>query len=152
MKYRMKYRLKDRELQKKLDEISKGDLSDALEVCSAAVASALKRGKPTTIWFGVQPQLSLEITSDMLEEVREYDPRAWNDYSKVNPPEGVLMRVECHDGSKACAQLRFFEREGFCRPEGLWCDIDGTPWPIADSDAVVRFRPWDDPDGEEDEE
>ena len=147
----MKYRLKDRELQKKLDEISKGDLSDALEVCSAAVASALKRGKPTTIWFGVQPQLSLEITSDMLEEVREYDPRAWNDYSKVNPPEGVLMRVECHDGSKACAQLRFFEREGFCRPEGLWCDIDGTPWPIADSDAVVRFRPWDDPDGEEDE-
>jgi len=148
----MKYRLKDRELQKKLDEISKGDLSDALEVCSAAVASALKRGKSTTIWFGVQPQLSLEITSDMLEEVREYDPRAWNDYSKVNPPEGVLMRVECHDGSKACAQLRFFEREGFCRPEGLWCDIDGTPWPIADSDAVVRFRPWDDPDGEEDEE
>ena len=148
----MKYRLKDRELQKKLDEISQGDLSDALEVCSAAVASALKRGKPTTIWFGVQPQLSLEITSDMLEEVREYDPRAWNDYSKVNPPEGVLMRVECHDGSKACAHLRFFEREGFCRPEGLWCDIDGTPWPIADSDAVVRFRPWDDPDGEEDEE
>nr|DAK71850.1 MAG TPA: hypothetical protein [Caudoviricetes sp.] len=148
----MRFRLKDRELQKKLDEISKGDLSDALEVCSAAVASALKRGKPTTIWFGVQPQLSLEITSDMLEEVREYDPRAWNDYSKVNPPEGVLMRVECHDGSKACAQLRFFEREGFCRPEGLWCDIDGTPWPIADSDAVVRFRPWDDPDGEEDEE
>lgn len=148
----MKYRLKDRGLQKKLDEISKGDLSDALEVCSAAVASALKRGKSTTIWFGVQPQLSLEITSDMLEEVREYDPRAWNDYSKVNPPEGVLMRVECHDGSKACAQLRFFEREGFCRPEGLWCDIDGTPWPIADSDAVVRFRPWDDPDGEEDEE
>lgn len=148
----MKYRLKDRGLQKKLDEISKGDLSDALEVCSAAVASALKRGKPTTIWFGVQPLLSLEITSDMLEEVREYDPRAWNDYSKVNPPEGVLMRVECHDGSKACAQLRFFEREGFCRPEGLWCDIDGTPWPIADSDAVVRFLPWDDPDGEENEE
>lgn len=36
----MKYRLKDRGLQKKLDEISKGDLSDALEVCSAAVASA----------------------------------------------------------------------------------------------------------------
>lgn len=148
----MKYRLKDRELQKKLDEISQGDLSDALEVCSAAVASALKRGKSTTIWFGVQPKLSLEITSNMLEEVREYDPRAWNDYSKVNPPEGVLMRVECHDGSKACAQLRFFEREGFCRPEGLWCDIDGTPWPIADSDAVARFRPWDDPDGEEDEE
>ena len=104
------------------------------------------------LWFGEGSQFSAALYADMLEEVREYDPRAWNDYSKVNPPEGVLMRVECHDGSKACAQLRFFEREGFCRPEGLWCDIDGTPWPIADSDAVVRFRPWDDPDGEEDEE
>jgi hypothetical protein len=78
----MKYRLKDRGLQKKLDEISKGDLSDALEVCSAAVASALKRGKQTTIWFGVQPQLSLEIASDMLEEVREYDPHGWNDFPR----------------------------------------------------------------------
>ena len=90
----MKYRLKDRELQKKLDEISKGDLSDALEVCSAAVASALKRGKSTTIWFGVQPQLSLEIASDMLEEVREYDPHGWNSFPEVEPPEGVWMRCE----------------------------------------------------------
>lgn len=90
----MKYRLKDRGLQKKLDEISKGDLSDALEVCSAAVASALKRGKPTTIWFGVQPQLSLEITSDMLEEVAEYDPHGWNKYPEVEPPKDVWMRCE----------------------------------------------------------
>lgn len=85
----MKYRLKDRELQKKLDEISKGDFSDALEVCSAAVASALKRGKPTTIWFGVQPQLSLEIASDMLEEVQEYDPHAWNKYPEAAQAERV---------------------------------------------------------------
>lgn len=142
----MKYRLKDRELQKKLDEISKGDLSDALEVCSAAVASALKRGKPTTIWFGVQPQLSLEITSDMLEEVREYDPHGWNDFPEVEPPEGVLMRVECRDGRKACAKYRLFI-EG-----GSWCDVNGGAWPEAYSQSVARFRPWDDPDGEEDEE
>lgn len=142
----MKYRLKDRELQKKLDEISKGDLSDALEVCSAAVASALKRGKPTTIWFGVQPQLSLEITSDMLEEVREYDPHKWNDFPEVEPPEGVLMRVECRDGKKACAKYRLFI-EG-----GSWCDVNGGAWPEAYSQSVARFRPWDDPDGEEDEE
>ena len=142
----MRFRLKDRELQKKLDEISKGDLSDALEVCSAAVASALKRGKPTTIWFGVQPQLSLEITSDMLEEVREYDPHGWNDFPEVEPPEGVLMRVECRDGRKACAKYRLFI-EG-----GSWCDVNGGAWPEAYSQSVARFRPWDDPDGEEDEE
>lgn len=136
----MKYRLKDRELQKKLDEISKGDLSDALEVCSAAVASALKRGKSTTIWFGVQPQLSLEIASDMLEEVREYDPHGWNAFPEVEPPEGVLMRVECRDGRKACAKYRLFI-EG-----GSWCDINGGAWPEAYSQSVARFRPWDEDD------
>lgn len=136
----MKYRLKDRELQKKLDEISKGDLSDALEVCSAAVASALKRGKPTTIWFGVQPQLSLEIASDMLEEVAEYDPHGWNDFPEVEPPEGVLMRVECRDGRKACAKYRLFI-EG-----GSWCDVNGGAWPEAHSQSVARFRSWDEED------
>ena len=136
----MKYRLKDRELQEKLDEISKGDLSDALEVCSAAVAFALKRGKSTTIWFGVQPQLSLEIASDMLEEVREYDPHGWNSFPEVEPPEGVLMRVECRDGRKACAKYRLFI-EG-----GSWCDINGGAWPEAYSQSVARFRPWDEDD------
>ncbi len=136
----MKYRLKDRELQRKLDEISKGDFSDALEVCSAAVASALKRGKPTTIWFGVQPQLSLEIASDMLEEVAEYDPHGWNDFPEVEPPEGVLMRVECRDGRKACAKYRLFI-EG-----GSWCDVNGGAWPEAYSQSVARFRSWDEED------
>lgn len=148
----MRYRLKDHELQRKLDEISDGSFSSRLADVSGSIPNLFRESITTRIYFGDKYQFSLQATQDMLEEVREYDPHKWNEYSKVNPPEGVLMRVECHDGSKACAQLRFFEREGFCRPEGLWCDIDGTPWPIADSDAVVRFRPWDDPDGEEDEE
>ena len=162
----MKYRLKDRELQKKLDEATDGEFSRRLQndrermdgmilIGCMGMIEDRRRHHHTKI-----QRMTLCFATDEIEEVAEYDPhgvaeydpRAWNDYSKVNPPEGVLMRVECHDGSKACAQLRFFEREGFCRPEGLWCDIDGTPWPIADSDAVVRFRPWDDPDGEEDEE
>lgn len=127
----MKYRLKDRGLQKKLDEISKGDLLDALEVCSAAVASALKRGKPTTIWFGVQPQLSLEITSDMLEEVREHDPTKWNNYPEVTPPEGALMRVE---GEHAYAARYVVDDVG-----GYWMSDDGF-----ELDNVYRFRPWED--------
>lgn len=154
----MKYRLKDHELQRKLDEATDGEFSRRLQndrermegmilIGCMGMIEDRRRHHHTKL-----QRMTLCFATDEIEEVAEYDPRAWNDYSKVNPPEGVLMRVECHDGSKACAQLRFFEREGFCRPEGLWCDIDGTPWPIADSDAVVRFRPWDDPDGEENEE
>ena len=134
----MKYRLKDRGLQKKLDEISKGDLSDALEVCSAAVASALKRGKPTTIWFGVQPQLSLEITSDMLEEVREYDPHKWNEYPEVTPPEGVWMRCET-DVNAIGRKIRHVAK------------FDGREWRDYLSKQVVvhRFRSWDNPEDDE---
>lgn len=130
----MKYRLKDRELQKKLDEISKGDLSDALEVCSAAVASALKRGKSTTIWFG--PQLSLEITSDMLETVEDYDPRKWNDFPKIEPPVGVLMRVECNQ-MKTCL---VFENGKWRYPSGESFENYEFAFP------VKRFRPWDEED------
>lgn len=141
----MKYRLKDRELQKKLDDISKGDLSDALEVCSAAVASALKRGKSTTIWFGVQPMLSLEITPDMLEEVREYAPHKWNDFPEVEPPEDVWMRVErCVDGRTYHFAARYV-------PVG---DSEDYEW-LSEANLSIdvdRFRPWDDPDGEEDKE
>ena len=132
----MKYRLKDRGLQKKLDEISKGDLSDALEVCSAAVASALKRGKPTTIWFGVQPQLSLEITYDMLEEVREYDPHGWNAFPEVEPPEGVLMRVECNQMNTCLV----FENGKWRYPSGESFENYELAFP------VKRFRPWDEDD------
>ncbi len=151
----MRYRLKDRELQKKLDEATDGEFSRRLQndrermdgmilIGCTGMIEDRRRHNHTKL-----QRMTLCFAQDEIEEVAEYDPRAWNDYSKVNPPEGVLMRVECHDGSKACAQLRFFEREGFCRPEGLWCDIDGTPWPIADSDAVERFRPWDNPEDEE---
>lgn len=137
----MRFRLKDRELQKKLDEISKGDFSDALEVCSAAVASALKRGKPTTIWFGVQPQLSLEITSDMLEEVREYDPHKWNDFPEVEPPEDVWMRVErCVDGRTYHFAARYV-------PVG---DSEDYEW-LSEANLSIdvdRFRQWDQEDEE----
>ena len=149
----MTFRLKDKNLQVPLDALSDGDFSKRLQHANhddgmIFVEFGEKLESPG---FDLH-RFNLAFFDDEVKEIHRYNPHGWNDYSKVNPPEGVLMRVECHDGSKACAQLRFFEREGFCRPEGLWCDIDGTPWPIADSDAVVRFRPWDDPDGEEDEE
>ena len=81
---------------------------------------------------------------EKLEEVREDDPHKWNEYPEVTPPEGVLMRVECRDGRKACAKYRLFI-EG-----GSWCDINGGAWPEAYSQDVKRFRPWD--EDEEDEE
>lgn len=132
----MKYRLKDRELQRKLDEISNGAFSTQLERESHLIS---KRRSAYVIWFG-KPTMALTITVGMREEVHEYNPHEWNDFPEVEPPEGVLMRVECLNGMKACAKYRLFI-EG-----GSWCDVNGGAWPEAYSQSVARFRSWDEDD------
>ena len=69
----MKYRLKDRELQKKLDEISGGDFSRQLESNEKRICTDLKFLKQVILWFckSEGPLHALEITPDMLEEVEE---------------------------------------------------------------------------------
>ena len=145
MKYRMKYRLKDRELQRKLDELSDGDFSRQLASNKKRIFAELNFLKQMILWFRKSegPFHALMITPDMLEEVPEYDPHKWNDFPEVEPPEGVLMRVECRDGRKACAKYRLFI-EG-----GSWCDVNGGAWPEAYSQSVARFRSWDNPEDEE---
>lgn len=96
MKYRMKYRLKDRELQRKLDELSDGDFSRQFASNKKRIFAELNFLKQMILWFRKSegPFHALMITPDMLEEVPEYDPHKWNDFPEVEPPEGVLMRVE----------------------------------------------------------
>ena len=73
-----------------------------------------------------------------IEKAQEYDPKAWNSFPEVDPPDDVLMRVETSDGKKKCA---YFHR--FC--DGwFWCDPDGSAWPQAFSDSVICYRPWED--------
>ena len=145
MKYRMKYRLKDRELQRKLDELSDGDFSRQLASNKKRIFAELNFLKQMPLWFRKSegPFHALVITPDMVEKVREYDPHGWNGFPEVEPPEGVLMRVECRDGRKASAKYRLFI-EG-----GSWCDVNGGAWPEAYSQSVARFRPWDAPEDEE---
>lgn len=139
----MRYRLKDKELQQKLDELSDGDFSARLHKERELIKDSFKKEpRLHVLWFGEGSQFSAALYADMLEEVREYDPHGWNDFPEVEPPEGVLMRIECRDGRKACAKYRLFI-EG-----GSWCDVNGGAWPEAYSQSVARFRPWD----EEDEE
>ena len=135
----MRYRLKDRELQRKLDEISDGGLSRML---GSLPYYTVQSSDPNFLHFSKKPHLMLEVTPEMLESLEEYDPHKWNSFPDVEPPEDVLMRVECYDGSKYCSQFRFVEGVG------LWCHLDAkkTPWPKTESDAVVRFRPWDEED------
>lgn len=133
----MKYRLKDRELQKKLDEISDGDFSARLHKERELIKDSFKKEpRLHVLWFGEGSQFSDALYADMLEEVREYDPHGWNSFPEVEPPEGVLMRVECNQ-IKTCL---VFENGKWRYPSGESFENYEFAFP------VKRFRPWDEDD------
>lgn len=129
----MNYRLKDRELQKKLDEISNGGLSRML---GRLPYYTIQSSEPDFLHFSKNPHLMLEVTSDMLESLREYNPHGWNAFPEVEPPEGVLMRVECNQ-MKTCL---VFENGKWRYPSGESFENYEFAFP------VKRFRPWDEDD------
>lgn len=130
-----KFRLKDAELQAKIDEISGGDFSKTLDDLDFLVL----RSKPgeakggISISFGpIGPaercRFKANFSFEELEEVPEYDPHGWNEWPAVEPPEGKLMRIEELDGT-CCAGSYI---------DGGW-HIDGRD----DLGEVKRFRPWE---------
>lgn len=129
----MRFRLKDRELQKKLDEISNGGLSRML---GRLPYYTTQSSEPDFLHFSKNPHLMLEVTSDMLESLREYNPHGWNSFPEVEPPEGVLMRVECNQ-MKTCL---VFENGKWRYPSGGSFENYEFAFP------VKRFRPWDEDD------
>ena len=138
----MKYRLKDRELQRKLDEISDGDFSARLHKERELIKDSFqKEPRLHVLWFGEGSQFSAALYADMLEEVREYDPHGWNAFPEVEPPEGVWMRVErCVDGRTYHFAARYV-------PVG---DSEDYEW-LSEANLSIdvdRFRPWDQEDEE----
>lgn len=134
----MRYRLKDHELQRKLDEISDGSFSSRLADVSGSIPNLFRESITTRIYFGDKYQFSLQTTQDMLEEVREYDPHKWNEYPEVTPPEGVWMRCET-DVNAIEHKIRHIAK------------FDGREWRDYLSKQVVvhRFRSWDNPEDDE---
>lgn len=139
----MQYRLKDHELQRKLDEISDGDFSARLHKERELIKDSFQNEpRLHVLWFGEGSQFSAALYADMLEEVREYDPHGWNDFPEVEPPEGVWMRVEWREGVVKHLAVARYEAWGGGK-EFLW---------VSDKRIireVDRFRPRDNPENEE---
>lgn len=133
----MKYRLRNQELQKKLDELSGGVFSRRLndtahiwandpDVASISWETGLEKQTIFKVW----------ISRSDIEEIPGYDPHAWNAFPDVTPPEKVtLMRVEYVDlfgaKRKSCAT--------YCG--GVWIRFDDGS--VIEGKSI-RFRPWED--------
>ena len=143
----MRYRLKDRELQKKLDEATDGEFSRRLQNDRERMDGMIRIGCMGMIedrrrhhHTKIQ-RMTLCFAPDEIEEVAEYDPHGWNDFPEVEPPEGVLMRVEWREGVELRRGVARYVAWGDNK-EFVWMGERGI------SRQVDRFRPWD----EEDEE
>ena len=137
----MKYRLKDRELQRKLDEITKGEFSKNLYKRDDNLFHSFS-GNLLTTHLGktnyYERKFGFWFFPNEIEEVPQYDPTKWNRFPEVTPPEGVWMRVETDMGFGFKARFQFGDwldnRNDIIGPKD---GIDG---------AVCLFRPWEDPE------
>ncbi len=126
-----KYRLKDQELQKKLDEISGGGFTEAL----------MSVKKPSCLVFQARnggPAMSIMLTDQDIELFWEYNPDDWNVYPDITPPEGVWMRTEHRDETDTPGILR---KVGAVFQNGAWRNSTGEAYPSHIS--VKRYRPWE---------
>lgn len=136
----MKYRLKDRALQKQLDAISGGDFSQRLQ-------DPAKSEKGFAVAYGDFPEinglrhLSLFL-ADEIEEAPEYDPTRWNVWPDVEPPCDVLLRIECYyeddePDENGQPNIRYRGCLKYSKDYGFGLTLNQSEKP-----QRIRFRPW----------
>lgn len=133
----MTFRLKDKNLQVQLDALSDGDFTKRLQHANhddgmIFVEFGEKLESPG---FDLH-RFNLAFFDDEVKEIHRYNPHGWNAFPEVEPPEGVLMRVECNQ-MKTCL---VFENGKWRYPSGESFENYEFAFP------VKRFRPWDEDD------
>lgn len=97
----MRYKLKDSDLQRTLDQLSGGDFSKELQDFAPNVVNYLGFGerfatdakgtfsKPTE-----RARFQIRLTDEDVIPIEEYDPKKWNRWPNVSPDTDVWMRIK----------------------------------------------------------
>lgn len=143
----MTWHLKDRELEKKLIEIAP-DFVDSLNE-SLKLGEYEENSWTYKVWFGPYEdcyKFEMHVYDDELEEVPEYNPKAWNEYPKVIPPKNVVMRCEIYTERYDTYTPEPKGGELVDRTSGVW---NGHSWDfnslnyIVPDNWTIRYRPWE---------
>lgn len=132
------YRLRDRKLQQKLDELSHGAFSEMLKTMGKFMAT-----KSTTHVQLGESRFTVTLHKQDFEISPEYNPNAWNVYPDVTPPEGVMMRVERDDYGTVRRDCAIFENGKWLLTEDGKASVDSNGLYNVTFDDVKRFRPWE---------
>jgi hypothetical protein len=132
-----RYELKDKERQAALEKVFPGFgrlLNEACSVCPADTVVHISSRRVAGQDFPHFYELS--FPRSIIEEVVAYDPKGWNDYPEVTPPECVLMQIEGRDDDDDA-----FHFSGYFKNR-MWVDEYGYAL-ATNIYTVERFRPWD---------
>lgn len=139
-----KYRLKDDELSKKLDEITGGDFSKQLASAKWTIINGhgqfyIDAGAFSDWKHG---RIRFFFSEKEIEEFEEYDPDDWNNFPAVTPPENVKMRVEVIFSNPQPGELMAYS--GCAIFNGShFVDLNTKKGIRVNNWDDVRFRPWE---------
>lgn len=140
----MTWHLKDRELEKKLIAIDP-EFIDKLQMTKGYGNYGFYLNLGGYVYSGDcgVPKIQIYLVPEDLEEVQEYNSKAWNDSRKVTPPDDVVFRAKVYraGGETVLYKCLIFRRS-------VWYHvINGKPLCIQFSlyeGDYVEFRPWED--------
>lgn len=143
----MTWHLKDRELEEKLIAIDP-EFVDKLQTEEGCGKHGFYLDLGGCVYCGDcgVPKIQIYLVREELEEVAEYNPNAWNDSRKVEPPRNVLFRANIH--RKGFAGEEWVKHRCILHDGYAWKEVDNfKPWGgiiKLDFDEWIEFRPWED--------
>lgn len=139
----IRYELKDKERQAALEKALPVFKKMFQHACENHRPEYFDEHKSVAVFYSTADgtwgsgEWMIELPTDDIEVIKEYDPNKWNNYPEVTPPEGVLMRIEGQYAKRP--ELEYYGALMYL--EGAWHFADTVE--IADNVIVERFRPWD---------
>lgn len=111
-----------------LQSYCKDQFSDPTDFVNVAIGN----GKG----WGYECLVGIQKNAILVKET--YDPKKWNKYPEVTPPEGVWMRCE---GETANGRI-IRDAAIFLRGKWRWWEVGPDAGMLVTFD-IKRFRPWD---------
>lgn len=139
----IRYELKDKERQAALEKALPVFKKMLQHACENHRPEYFDEHKSVAVFYSTvdgtwgSGEWMIELPTDDIEVIKEYDPNKWNNYPEVTPPEGALMRVEGQYAKRP--ELEYYGALMYL--EGAWHFADTVE--IADNVIVERFRSWD---------
>ena len=129
----MTWHLKNRELEKNLIEL----WPDFVTNLNSSVNSNIRdqNGYFVVSFANDLGSIGLSVSESYIRDVPPYNPKTWNDYPEVEPPEFIDMLLEFSDGY--CTKAYFDGKE--------WYEIyEDRHLLCYRKKELIRYRQWED--------